>query len=61
MAEGIRMPKHDHENNCPPKIENGLWWKIPVLGLCLPAYAWLKLTGYKEPGYINRLKREGKL
>ena len=53
--------RHDHENNCPPKIQNGLWWKVPVLIACLPAYAWLKLTGYEEPGYINRLKREGKL
>jgi hypothetical protein len=51
---------HDHENNCPPKIENGLWWKVPVVIACVPVYAFLKAVGYKEPGYINRLRREGK-
>lgn len=52
---------HGHEKNCPPKIRNGLWWKVPVLIACVPAVAFLKAVGYKEPGYINRLKREGKL
>ncbi len=47
------MFEHNHETNCPPRIQNGLWWKLPVLGLMLPLYAYLKVTGYKEPGYRN--------
>ena len=50
---------HDHENNCPPKLQNTIWWVTPLLPALFFAWAINELSKPEPVGYINRLREGG--